>query len=111
MAVIEIINKTPLTLSQVGESLQNIEKRDGELNFRAKKVQDYITNLKPVSTEEAEELTKKIQTLDIPRLKPQHITKLVDIRPKDMDTLKVLFSNENITLKQEDYDKLLQAVK
>ncbi len=111
MSVIEVLNKYPLALSQMHDALKNLEKRDGELNFRAKRVRDYLDAVKPLSIKECDALSKKIIALDIPRLKPQHVAKIVDLQPKDMDSLKVLFSAENITVKQEDLDKILQVMK
>lgn len=111
MTVLEIINKSPLALADVADSLKKIKKRDGELNFRAKKVQEYLDSVKPASKKDADALKKKVEALEIPRLKQEHVAKLVDVHPDDMDSLKVLFSNENITIKQEDFDKILAAMK
>ncbi len=111
MAMIEIINKEALSLAAMSESLKNLEKRDGELNFRAKKVKEYIEQIKPMSAKEAKAFEEKLTKLDVPRLKSQHVAKLVDLHPRDMDTLKALFSTEHITIKNEDLEKILTLLK
>lgn len=111
MSVIEVKEKHPLSLAQVQDALKKLETRDGELNFRAKRVKEYVEIMKPASIKDADALEKKLTALDIPRLKSQHIAKLVDIHPQDMDSVKLLFSAEHITIKQEDLDKILSVMK
>jgi len=111
MSVLQINNKQPLSLSEMADALKHLKKRDGELNFRAKKVQEYLDAIKPASKKDADALKKKIVALEVPRLKNEHVAKLIDIHPDDMDTLKAVFSSENITIKQEDLDKILAAIK
>ena len=111
MSVIEVKEKHPLSLSHVQDALKKLEERDGELNFRAKRVKEYVDVMHPTSLKDAESIEKKLVALDIPRLKPQHISKLVDIHPQDMDSVKLLFSAEHITIKQEDLDKILSVMK
>ena len=55
-------------------------------------------------------LKKKIEELNISRLKERHIVKLIDVMPKDIDSLKMILSGESLTLKEEDYQKLLEAL-
>lgn len=111
MAETEIIKETPLSLIEMKEKLQEIKKRDKELNFRAKKTEEYLNVIAKIKLNKANELKKELENLEIARLKPNQIIKLVDVLPKDMDSLRMLFSNENLTLKQEDITKILDIVK
>ncbi|MEK6940942.1 MAG: hypothetical protein AABW49_03525 [Nanoarchaeota archaeon] len=110
MPVIEVINKNPLNLSELSAALDSLSKRDGELNFRGKRLREYLNAFEIPTLKEADALKKKINDLQIPRLKDRHIAKLIDLHPADMDSLKLLFSTENITLKQEDFEKILSAL-
>ena len=111
MSEIELIEERPVTLTEMKTKLEEIEKRDKELNFRANKTKDYLSTLDLLNRKKVEDLTKKINDLNIPRLKDRHIVKIVDIMPKDLDSLKIIISGENITLKEEDLKKILEVIK
>ncbi len=110
MVEINIIKENALTLVEVNEELKKILKRDKELSFRANKTKEYLESFVKRNVKDVEQLKKKIVALDIPRLKDKHIAKIIDIMPKDIDSLKSLFSGEPITLKEEDLKKILNAV-
>ncbi len=111
MPEIDVINEKPITMLEMKQKLEEIEKRDKELNFRAKKVKEYLDIFVGKDYKEHNELKKKLIELKISRLKDRHIAKILDIMPKDLDSLKILFSGENITIKQEDLENILKVVK
>jgi len=105
----EIINQKPINTSELKEKLEEIKKRDKELTFRGQKVDEY---LKKVSKfKKHKELKEELAKLDIPRLKERHIVKIIDILPKDIDSLRAILVGENLTLKQEDLTKIVDVVK
>jgi len=109
MSEITILSEKPLTMSELKEKLAKIEKRDKELTFRANKTKEYLANF-TVKEKGISALKKKIEELNIPRIKERHIVKLIDVMPKDLDSLKMILSGESLTLKEEDYQKLLEAL-
>lgn len=109
MTDIKIINEVPLTMAELKEKLAKIEKRDKELTFRANKTKEYLNNF-TIKEKGIAALKKKIEGLNISRLKDRHIAKLIDITPKDTDSIKATLSGEALTLKEEDYQKLLEAL-
>jgi|SRR3989344_3859543 len=109
MPGIEIINEKPISLVETREILEKIEKRDKVLNDRATKTKEYINKISKKT--DIKELQSKLEKLEVGRLKPRHIIKLIDVHPKDMDSLKTIISGENITLKQEDLKKVLECLK
>lgn len=112
MPEIKISNEEPVTLVETRTTLDKIEKRDGSLRERAIKTKEYINMFtKKTTDKEVSELKKKLESADIGRLKPRHIIKIIDIMPKDIDSLKTLFASESITLKQEDLKKVLECLK
>ncbi|MBI2662989.1 hypothetical protein HYX15_00455 [Candidatus Woesearchaeota archaeon] len=110
MAEIEVVNEVPITMAQMKKKLEEIKKRDKELNFRAKKVEEYLDQFL-TKDKKQEDLRKKITDLNISRLRDRQITKILDLMPKDIESLKIIFSGDNVTIKQEDLEKILQAVK
>ena len=111
MPDIEIINETPLTMHEMKEKLESLKKElKEEFPQRATKTFEYINSFAK-DKKNIEESLKKLQSLDIARLKPRHIVKVLDIYPDDIETLKAIFTGENITLKQDDLKKILECIK
>jgi len=111
MADIKILNEEPLNISILKEKLEQVKKRDKELTPRAQKTYEYLQHFSNLNIKKIKEVKDKFKKLNIPRLKERHMIKLIDIAPGDMDSLKTVFSGENITLKQEDLERLLKVIK
>ncbi len=110
MAEIEITNEKSLTLTEVKEMLVGI-KKNTELGFRANKSMDYVELFAKQKPSEAAEVKKKLEELNIMRLKDKVIAKIVDLQPTDAESLKMILATENITVKQEDLGKILECLK
>lgn len=108
---IEILEEKPVSISELKAKLDDVKKRDKELNFRANKVRDYVDGFNSVDAKKASEIEKKINELGIGRLKDKHIVKIIDLMPGNIDALKAIFAGENVTLKQEDLAKILEALR
>ena len=109
MAEIKIVNEKPISLFDMKKNLEEIKKRDKELNFRAKKTDEYLNSV--VKIKKYKELYEELETLDVLRLKDKHIIKIIDILPINLDSVRMIFSNEPITIKQEDLQKICDTVK
>ena len=107
----EIVGKEPITLSELKAELANIQKRDGEASFRAGKTIDYINQFKPLSKTASKELSKKINDLEIPRLKEEHIAKIIDLLPQTADEVKVILQGYALTVTKENMTKIVNVVK
>jgi DNA-directed RNA polymerase subunit F len=105
----EIIEQTPLSIHEMKEQVEMMKKRDKELNFRAKKVENYLSSTP--KTKAYKELKQSLISLGITRLREKHIALIVNILPEDIDSLRIILSGENLTLKQEDLDKIVETVK
>jgi len=108
MSNIELIEEFPLSLTEMKEKLAEIKKRDKELEARALKVEGYVHKF--AQEKKTKELAEKIRKLDVSRLKERNIKKIIDIMPQDIDSLKTLFVGENLTLKQEDLQKIISVI-
>lgn len=111
MADSKIIEEKPLTLVEVKEALNDIEKRDKELNFRSNKVKEYLDIFAQKDLKETKDLINKIKDLNIPRLKETQIVKIVDIRPKDLDGIRTVLISEDTPVRQEDLSRILEVLK
>ncbi len=97
MVQIDIKNEQVLTLAETKNILEKIKKRDEELGFRSGRTYEYLTSFNPGSEKKAQEMKKKIEELDIPRLKQEQIVKIVDLMPESLEELKVILQGVTIT--------------
>lgn len=107
----KVLQENPISLADLKTKLEEIEKRDKELNFRATKTKEYLKIFAKLDSKKASELRKKIQGLNIPRIKERQITKIIDILPENMDDLKVLLVGETTIIDQENMQKIIDIVK
>lgn len=108
MTDIDVIEQRPITLLELKEKLDSKKSGGKELNFRANKVHTYLEEF--TSGRKNDDVYKKISDLKIQRLKEKHIVKIVDLMPEDLDSLKVIFVGEAITLKPEEQKQILDVV-
>lgn len=106
----KIINEEPMSIAEVKASLDNIKKRDGELTFRGNKTEDYVNQFAVVEKKKASELLEKLEKLNIPRLKEQHIKKIMDVLPRTAKEVKVILQGYAVTVKAEDMKKIADTV-
>lgn len=98
-------------MAEIKSHLEDIQKRDKELGMRAKKVKEHLDHFVKINEKKAAELKKKLEELNIARLRDRHIVKIIDILPEDLTSIRAIFTGENVTLKQEDLQKILDIVK
>ncbi len=111
MEEIEIIEETPLSLSEVKKLIKKKEKEGEEPNFRMARTLEYISFFKEINEKKSEELKKKITSLNIPRMKEDILVKILDILPKSTDELKMIMQGHTLTISKENMEKIVKAVK
>lgn len=111
MSNIEIIEERPLSLNDLKVKLEKVKKRDNNLNFRGNKTENYLNSLTKSQSKKPEELENELNTLGLGRLRERQIKKITDIKPIDLDSLRTIISGENLTLKTEDLQKIVEIVK
>ncbi len=107
----EIISEKPITLTELKQEIDKIKKRDKELNFRVGKTEEYLNHFITLSKEKEGGLIKKLEKLNVPRLRDIHITKIVDIMPKTVDELKIILQGYTITVNNDNLKKIVDALK
>lgn len=110
MSAPKVVEEEPITMAETKLEISRIKRRDGELSFRANKTEDYLNQFVSLSGKKADELTKKLQDLDIPRLKDLHIKKIVDVLPSTPEDVKVALEAYPITVNAENIKKIVSTV-
>jgi DNA-directed RNA polymerase subunit F len=108
MADVKIISEMPMNLYQLQEELKQLKKRDKELNFRASKTEDYLNSM--TQLKEHENLYKKLTALEIPRLREQHVHKIVELLPTTVQDLKVVLQGYTLNISQDNLKKIASVV-
>jgi DNA-directed RNA polymerase subunit F len=106
----EVLEKKSMNMSSLKEELAEIKKRDGELSFRGAKTEEYVTEFVSLKPKQAEELYKKIEALNIPRLKDSYINKIIDMLPASIPELKVVMQGYALPITNENLKKIVDAV-
>lgn len=105
-----VIDKQPMSIAEVKDTVKKVHERDGELSFRAGKTENYVNEVAVFSKTKAAKLVKQIRDLEIPRLKDHQILKIVDILPSSEQELKLLLSGFNITVSKDNIKKIMGVV-
>src|SRR3989344_8425104 len=86
----QFVEEKPVSLTEVQDLLEKIQKRDIELNYLSNKLKEYLSSFEIVGLKQKEELYKKLKGLDLTRLKEEHIIKIVDFLPQSEKELKTV---------------------
>lgn len=105
-----IQEQKPLSCVELKEALEGIQQQGLELGFRANRVVDYLNTILVQKKKDHDALRSALEGLGIARLRDRHIIKILDILPLDLVSLKTLLSGESITIKPEEYEKILQVI-
>ena len=109
MSEFQVLEEAPLSTVHVKKALKALQ-AEAPLSFRGEKSIAYLESFALYSDAEADDLVTKITALQIPRLKDRHIVKIIDVMPKDLDSLRLLLTNETLTIKDEDLKKILDVI-
>ena len=106
----KIITEAPLGMYDMKEELSEIKARDKELSFRAQKTADYLDQMVTLSHSAAKSLATALTKLEVPRLKEQHILKLVDVLPTTSKDVKTVLQGYAITVTNENLKKIADTI-
>ncbi len=106
----KLISETAVTCAQVKDMLVVTKERDGELSYRAQKTLEYLEQNVSITSAQASKLLKSLQALAIPRLREQHLLKLIDVLPLTMKDVKVVLQAYSLTVSNENMQKIADAI-
>ena len=109
MSEFEVLEESPLSIVDLKKALKGLQ-AEAPLSYRGEKTKTYLESFELYSEKESLDLVKKITDLNIPRLKERHIVKVIDVMPKDLDSLRLLLATDTLTIKDEDLKKILDVI-
>lgn len=110
MGKFEILEEEGLSMSEIKTELLAIKKRDKELNYRANSCLDYLNHFETLDKKKSDELFKKIKDLDVPRIREAYIKKIIDILPRDVESLKIIIQAYPITVNNDNCKKIVDTI-
>lgn len=106
------VEESTIDLSEVKKVLDEVDKRDEELNYRSNKTKEFLEAFCGViSDKNIADLRKKLVDLNLTRLKEEHIVKIVDFLPITAQDLKVVLQAYPLSLPKKDQDAIIDVVK
>jgi len=99
----------PVSLGEVKEIIAQFPQE--EENKKAKALLTYIKKFVKAKPEKIKALKEKLERLDIAKLKPRHIAKIVELMPEDPEDLRKIFVGEEVVLEQDEISSILEKVK
>ena len=97
-----IKNIEPLSMPEVIEYI----KKTGESQADIK---SFIKKFTKLNYKEAKELRKKIEELDLMKLRAEHIVKIIDLMPENSEELNKIFVD--VSLNEDETKKILETIK
>lgn len=106
----KIINEKPINMNELKEEIEHIKKRDKEVSLRVQRTEEYLNFFARLKTEQVKQFKEKLTKLNIPRMKEEHITKIIDMIPHTIDELKSLLQGYIITVSKDNLTKIMGVV-
>ncbi len=104
----EIRTKIPVNWAQAKKILEEKEKVK-ELGYEQKNALEYLRRFCKLSIKDTNQMMEELKTIE--KLNETQIINIINLLPKDLDDLRVLFANEKVDLSQEEKNKILEIVK
>lgn len=96
-----IINKEHLTLAEVKSYIKNLEEK--------KTLDEYLKKFSEITKEKSLKLKEEIRALNNPKIKEEHIVKVVDLLPHDSEDVNKIFVDVSLT--EEEINAILNITK
>ncbi len=92
-----IEHKEPLSISEASEYIKD------------KELKRFVKTFTKLKSEKAKELKEKLQELNIIKLHPRNIAKLMDFLPEDKEDLNKILTD--VSLDENETNRILQTIK
>jgi DNA-directed RNA polymerase subunit F len=102
-----ILNKRIVSIQEVLEILEN-RKKESELGYEQELAYEHAKKFSKISKEKAEKLIQQLG--EIKKLSEEAKIKIVEILPKNEDTLRQILANEPYTLEENEIKRVMELI-
>ncbi len=99
-----IIDLKPISLVEAEEIIESVEEKEDK-----KEIKTFIKKFNQTNLKDAKSLRADLESLDMLKMKTDHIVKIIDILPEDEADLSKIFIDSNLT--NDEATKILELVK
>lgn len=103
----KVLKKEPLSLAEVKELVD--EKKENETK-KVEMMREYLKKFVKISPENAKKLKEELKNLKITKLGEEHIVKMIDILPSDVDDVRKIFFGSTVSLNQNEIQKIIEVI-
>lgn len=107
----EVVKETPISMAELKEEIEKIKKKSEKLNFRAEKTEEYLNQFTILDIKKSDELKEKLEKMNIPRLKEEHIIKIIDTMPSSPEDIKSVLHAYTVTITNDNLKKIAECIK
>ncbi len=83
--------------------------KEKELGYEQKNALEHLRKFSKLTQKDRDDMIAQLDKIE--RLKDRHKMAIADMLPKDEDELRMLFSNDIVTVSDEDRKKIISVVK
>ncbi len=83
--------------------------RENELGYEQKNALEHLRKFSSLKDKETNDMVDELKKIG--KLRERHIVSIINMLPKDMEDLRLLFANEIVTISEDDKKKILSIVK
>jgi len=98
-----VIEMKPLSLIEAKNIVEAV--KEGE----EKEIKTFLKKFIKLDTKETKKLREELESLDILKMKEEHIVKIIDLLPEDAFDINKIFAD--VSLDENEISKLLEIVK
>jgi len=103
------VNETkPVSMIEAKEVLSSREKRK-ELSYEQKLALEHLNKFTKLKPEEAKKLSEELSS--VLRMSQETLVQILNFLPKNPDELRMIFSREKFSLKEDEINKILEIIK
>jgi DNA-directed RNA polymerase subunit F len=103
-----VTESKPASMVEAKDILTEREKRK-ELGYEQKLALEHLNKFTKLSTEDAKKMTEELS--EVLRMGQETLVQILNFMPKNPDELRMIFSREKFSLKEEEINKILEIVK
>ncbi|MBU2104168.1 MAG: hypothetical protein KKF67_00115 [Nanoarchaeota archaeon] len=96
-----IKNNDLVSIAEIDEYLKNKDKED--------KIIGFVKKFAKLDVKKAKELRKKLEAINMIKMKQEYIVKIIDFLPEDAEELNKIF--QNVSLDEDETKKILETIK
>jgi DNA-directed RNA polymerase subunit F len=104
----KVIETKPVSMTEAKEVLSSREKRK-ELGYEQKLALEHLNKFTKLKPEEAKKLSEELSS--VLRMSQETLVQILNFLPKNPDELRMIFSREKFSLKEDEINKILEIVK